>query len=96
MSRQVASEESDKSRYVERLEREVEQLSDDREFLRDQIKVKDGQIALKDQQIGAMLERDRETNILLQGLHKFLAPLLGSSRSNTGEASGSEEGKQRS
>jgi len=84
LSRQVASGESP---YVARLEREVEQLNDDREFLRDQIKVKDGQIALKDQQIGAMLERDRETNFLVQGLQKMLTPFLQAPR-----ASG-EEGK---
>jgi hypothetical protein len=56
-----------------RLEREVEQLNDDRDFLREQIKVKDGQLAVKDQQISAMLERDRETNILVQGLQKETA-----------------------
>jgi hypothetical protein len=89
VSRQVAPEEPTVSQHVVRLEREVEQLHDDREFLRDQLKVKDGQIALKDQQIGAMLERDRETNILVQGLQKMLTPFLGSPRS---EPSG-EEGK---
>jgi hypothetical protein len=89
VSRQAASEEHGVSQYVARLEREVEQLIDDREFLREQIKVKDGQIALKDQQIGAMLERDRETNILVQGLQKMLTPFLGSPRREPD----SEEGK---
>jgi hypothetical protein len=87
LSRQVASDEQETSQHVARLEREVEQLNDDREFLRDQIKVKDGQIALKDQQIGAMLERDRETNILVQGLQKMLTPFLGAPRPS------GEEGK---
>jgi hypothetical protein len=81
VSRQVASQEPDTSLLVEHLEREVERLSDDREFLRDQIKVKDGQIALKDEQIAAMLERDRETNFLVQGLQKMLTPFLGAPRS---------------
>jgi hypothetical protein len=56
-----------------RLEREVERLEDDRDFLREQIKVKDGQIA-------SLLERDRETNILVRGLQEMLTPLLGAPR----------------
>jgi hypothetical protein len=51
----------------------VERLQDDREFLRDQIKVKDTQIA-------SLLERDRETNILIRGLQEMLTPLLGPRR----------------
>lgn len=50
------------SRYVELLERE-------NSFLRDQISVKDKQIA--DQS-----ERVRETNLLVNGLQRLLAPLL--------------------
>lgn len=49
--------------YVQRLEGEVE-------FLRDQI----GQ---KDKTIDALLERDRETNILVGRLQEMLTPLLG-------------------
>lgn len=52
-------------RYLAVLERE-------NEFLRTQIGVKDSQIALKDKTIGALLERDRETNILIAGLQKML------------------------
>lgn len=52
-------------RYTQSLERE-------NEFLRTQIGVKDGQIALKDKTIDALLERDRETNILIAGLQKML------------------------
>jgi hypothetical protein len=55
-------------KYVEVLERE-------NAFLRDQI-------GIKDQQIGALLERDRETNFLVQGLQRMLGPLLGGSRSD--------------
>jgi hypothetical protein len=51
----------------------VERLQDDREFLREQMKVKDGQIA-------SLLERDRETNILIRGLQEMLTPLLGGPR----------------
>jgi hypothetical protein len=56
--------------YVAQLERDVERLEDDREFMREQIKVKDGQIT-------SLLERDRETNILIGKLQEMLTPLLG-------------------
>ncbi len=49
--------------YVQRLENEVE-------FLR-------GQIGKKDNTIDALLERDRETNILVGRLQEMLTPLLG-------------------
>jgi hypothetical protein len=65
--------ETEVSHQVARLEREVEQLVEDRQFLREQIKVKDGQIA-------SLLERDRETNILIRGLQEMLTPLLGTPR----------------
>ena len=51
----------------------MERLEDDREFLREQIKVKDGQIS-------SLLERDRETNILIRGLQEMLTPLLSGPR----------------
>ncbi len=70
MQRQGATEEPVASHHVARLEREVEQLHDDRDFLREQTKVKDGQIH-------SLLERDRETNILIRGLQQMLTPLLG-------------------
>jgi len=38
--------------------------------------VKDGQLAVKDKTIEALLERDRETNILVNQLQKMLAPML--------------------
>jgi hypothetical protein len=68
--RQAAAGDGEASHHVARLEREVEQLHDDRDFLREQIKVKDGQIA-------SLLERDRETNVLIRGLQQMLTPLLG-------------------
>ena len=64
MSRQVAAIEAESSRYVVRLEGEVE-------FLR-------GQITTKDLQIKELSERSRETNVLIGGLQRLLAPLLGS------------------
>ena len=51
-------------------EREVERLRDDREFLQQQFHT-------KDRQIEALLERDKETNYLVQGLQQLLKPLLG-------------------
>lgn len=49
-------------RYVVLLEKE-------NEFLR-------GQVSVKDTQIGALLERDKETNTLIHRLQAMLAPLL--------------------
>lgn len=71
--RLAAADDASVSPHVARLEREVERLNDDRLFLREQIKTKDVQIA-------ALLERDRETNILVGSLHKLLSPLLGAPR----------------
>ena len=64
LSRQAAAIEAELSRYVVRLEGEVE-------FLR-------GQITTKDAQIKELTERSRETNVLIGGLQRMLAPLLGS------------------
>jgi len=61
--RQVVPDPSLSPRYVERLEAE-------NAFLRNQIDK-------KDQQIDALIERDRETNVLVQGLQRMLGPLLG-------------------
>ena len=70
MSRPVATDDSDSSRHVAQLEKDIERLSEDKSFLRQQI-------ATKDEQIAALLERDRETNILVRGLQQMLSPLLG-------------------
>jgi hypothetical protein len=76
--RPAATEDDGAARYVARLENE-------NEFLR-------GQIAVKDNQIGALLERDRETNFLIRGLQTMLAPLLGhgASPDKVGDNSGSQ------
>jgi hypothetical protein len=57
-------------------ERYVTRMEDENKFLRGQIDVKDEQISLKDKTIGALLERDRETNILVSQLQRMLGPLL--------------------
>jgi hypothetical protein len=71
--RQTATGDSETSRYVTRLEREVQQGRDEREFLREQID-------RKDKTIDSLIERDRETNILVRGLQEMLTPLLGGPR----------------
>ena len=50
-------------------ERYVTRLEDENTFLREQVVV-------KDTQIGALLERDKETNTLIHRLQAMLAPLL--------------------
>lgn len=71
--RQTTTGDSDWSRYVVRLEREVEQAKDERDFLREQID-------RKDKTIDSLIERDRETNVLVRDLQHMLAPLLGAPR----------------
>jgi hypothetical protein len=43
------------------------------------------EIKIKNEQIGALLERDRETNFLIRGLQTMLTPLLGSPADRKGE-----------
>lgn len=71
MSRPDATPPDVITKYAERLEGENDRLRDDIAFLRDQVHT-------KDRQIDALLERDRETNFLVQGLQHMLSPLLGS------------------
>ncbi len=47
------------------------------DFLKDQLRVKDEQIRVKDEQIAGMLERDRETNILIRGLQDRIGEAFG-------------------
>lgn len=54
----------------------VHRIESENEFLR-------GQITQKDKTIDALLERDRETNHLVAGLQRMLAPLLGRPDSNS-------------
>lgn len=46
------------------------------DFLMKQIDTKDSQLAVKDRQIESMLERDHETNILIQGLQTSLTGVV--------------------
>lgn len=50
--------------------RYVEQLEKENTFLRDQIGLKDRQIERRDNQVEAMIERDRETNIMIESLQR--------------------------
>jgi hypothetical protein len=75
-SRQVATDSAatgETSRYVAHLERQLEVARDERDFLREQID-------RKDRTIEALIERDRETNVLVRGLQEMLTPLLGGGR----------------
>lgn len=55
--------------------RYVAQLESENAFLRDQMNRKDHQIEQRDSQIEAMIERDRETNILIEQLQRRI-PML--------------------
>ena len=66
--RQAATE-TELSRPVAANDRIVELLERENEFLR-------GQVVVKDQQIADMQERAHETNSLINGLQRLLAPLL--------------------
>lgn len=64
--------------------RKLEVLSVTDDFLKDQIAQKDGQIAelsdqirRRDRQIDAMLERDKETNVLINTLQETLSQVMG-------------------
>jgi hypothetical protein len=56
-------------------DRYVGQLESENAFLRDQINRKDHQIEQRDTQIESMIERDRETNILIEQLQRRI-PML--------------------
>jgi len=64
MPRQVAADPDLTERYIGRLEGEVA-------FLRDELTTKNAQIK-------ELTERSRETNVLIGGLQRLLAPMLGS------------------
>ena len=55
--------------------RYVVQLESDNAYLREQNDKKDQQLERRDRQIEAMIERDRETNILIKGLQEFIPRL---------------------
>jgi len=66
------------TRYTEQLERE-------NAYLREQNDKKDQQLERRDSQIEAMIERDRETNILIKGLQERI-PQLGQAETRSAPA----------
>jgi hypothetical protein len=68
----------DLSRLVAAEDRYVARLESENGFLR-------SQVAVKDKQIAEMLERGHETNSLINGLQRMLAPLLGAPDRTRGE-----------
>jgi hypothetical protein len=69
--RTVAADTTDMSRYVVRLESE-------NDFLKGQVSVKDGQIAVLQETVKQIIERDKETNTLMQGFQRLFSSMLGS------------------
>jgi hypothetical protein len=71
--RPTATEVTRKSRYESQLENE-------NVFLRSQITVKDSQITVLQETVKHIIERDKETNVLMQGFQGLFSKLLGSTR----------------
>jgi hypothetical protein len=67
------------------------QLENENVFLRSQITVKDSQITVLQETVKHIIERDKETNVLMQGFQGLFSKLLGSTRdmSNPDDRSGS-------
>ena len=78
-----ASTANSMSQPVAASDKYVARLEGENEFLRGQVTVKDGQIA-------ALLERDRETNLLINGLQRMLGPLLSAPDGERKQASGDD------
>jgi hypothetical protein len=67
-------------------DRYVEQLEKENAYLREQNDKKDQHLERRDRQIEAMIERDRETNILIKGLQERIPQLgRGGSPAETGD-----------
>ena len=56
------------------------QLENENSFLRSQITVKDSQIMVLQETVKHIIERDKETNVLMQGFQGLFSKLLGSTR----------------
>jgi hypothetical protein len=56
------------------------QLENENSFLRSQITVKDSQITVLQETVKHIIERDKETNVLMQGFQGLFSKLLGSAR----------------
>ncbi len=77
----------DQPRLVAADDRYTSQLESENTFLKTQVAVKDTQIA-------ALLERDHETNALINGLQRMLAPLLAApERAEPGPQQSESEGR---
>jgi hypothetical protein len=74
------------TRYVEQLERE-------NAYLREQNDKKDRHLERRDHQIEAMIERDRETNILIKGLQERI-PQLGQAETRSAPTRFDERGAE--
>jgi hypothetical protein len=71
--RPTATEPAGKSPYEGQLENE-------NSFLRSQIIAKDSQITVLQETVKHIIERDKETNVLMQGFQGLFSKLLGSTR----------------
>ena len=68
-------------------DQQIDMLATQLETANHQIAVKDNQISVKDEQIATMLERDHETNILIQNLQRMIGlPEAPNQREPTGRA----------
>ncbi|MCB1521108.1 MAG: hypothetical protein KDJ37_11115 [Hyphomicrobiaceae bacterium] len=73
MTAHVAEERRDTSQLVAQLEMRIGEKDDEIKFLR-------GEVATKNKQLADASERDRETNILIQGLQSMVLKLTGNHR----------------
>ncbi len=76
LSRPVAT--SDDNR--EEVSRLVAQLQSENEFLRSQVGTKDGQITVLQETVKQIVDRDKETNILMQGFQRMFTSMLPGAR----------------
>ena len=83
--RPVAADTSDMSRYVVRLEGE-------NDFLRGQVSVKDSQITVLQETVKQIVERDKETNILMQGFQRLFSSMLDSPQGKKAESAERDTG----
>ena len=73
--RVVSSQPPPDARYVEQLEIRIGEKDKVISMLTSELDTKNGQIVAQNQQIGVMLEREKETNYLMQGFQKLMGLL---------------------
>ena len=71
----VSPQPSPDARYVEQLEIRIGEKDKVISMLTSELETKNGQIIAQNQQIGVMLEREKETNYLMQGFQKLMGLL---------------------